>query len=274
MAPASAIDSPAPASTADAAPPPDLDALLNRANLALARSRRLVASWLPTPESALDGAEAEADCATHDDEADDDAMFEPMPELYAFPGLELFPPLDLRIFHRRRKSADECAHSLGVGAKPTTSGTADPWLRGPRGDVALRKRMLGARAAAAVAGQHVGSRPRPRPTSTGEGEGGENGNVEADDDDEAAGRTAVVGKGKKRRRVVEAGEAATADEDADGDGAREGEQGGGAVENAKAAGRSKRPGSYLDEVLEAKRRKAKRKKKRKEGAIEDTGAVK
>ena len=80
MATASASDSlaPAAASAAPAAPPPDLEALLNRANLALARSRQLVASWLPAPDAAAGGTDGDS---VPDDEADDAALFAPVPEL-------------------------------------------------------------------------------------------------------------------------------------------------------------------------------------------------
>ena len=59
-----------PDQSTDPPPPPDLDALLNRANLALARSRRLVEAWLPL-SGAADGEEDE----------EDEELFKPVPEL-------------------------------------------------------------------------------------------------------------------------------------------------------------------------------------------------
>ena len=69
---------PAPTSTAPGdAPAPDIDALLNRANLALARSRQLVASWLPPTGNADVGNDEDDDI----DDEEDAKLFETTPEL-------------------------------------------------------------------------------------------------------------------------------------------------------------------------------------------------
>ena len=159
-----------------------------------------------------------------------------------------------------------------MGATPPANGdgaaaaAADPWRRGPRGDPALRRRMLGARAAAPGATGHVASRPRPREPAAPEGDA---------EDGDATGRTAEVGLGRGKRRrgaLAEGGTVGEEDGEGRGDGAGEGGDGD-AMGNARAeAGRGKRPGSYLDEVLEAKRRKKAKKKRKKADAAEGTAA--
>ena len=67
----------APTAQASEQPAPDIDALLNRANLALARSRRVVASWLPQRAPApADGAQA-----SEGEDDEDEETFKPVPEL-------------------------------------------------------------------------------------------------------------------------------------------------------------------------------------------------
>lgn len=55
------------------------DIILNRANVALARSQRLVASWLPakSPEDQNESAKSEEDLQKEEDE-----IFTPVPETY------------------------------------------------------------------------------------------------------------------------------------------------------------------------------------------------
>lgn len=55
------------------------DIILNRANVALARSQRLVASWLPAkpPEDLNESAKSEEDLQKEEDE-----IFTPVPETY------------------------------------------------------------------------------------------------------------------------------------------------------------------------------------------------
>ena len=68
-----------PATEPSERPAPDVDTLLNRANLALARSRRVVASWLPPKTSGDQGATGTGEAA--DDDEEDEEMFKPVPEL-------------------------------------------------------------------------------------------------------------------------------------------------------------------------------------------------
>lgn len=62
--------------------PNEAEVIFNRANIALARSQRLVASWLnsSTSSSSNDRENQEAD--TKDDDDDDDEIFTPVPERY------------------------------------------------------------------------------------------------------------------------------------------------------------------------------------------------
>lgn len=62
--------------------PNEAEVIFNRANVALARSQRLVASWLnsSTSSSSNDRENQEAD--TKDDDDDDDEIFTPVPERY------------------------------------------------------------------------------------------------------------------------------------------------------------------------------------------------
>ena len=60
------------------AQPSEADVIFNRANVALARSQRLVASWLPPPtDSELKNAKTEERIKKEEQE-----MFTPVPEVY------------------------------------------------------------------------------------------------------------------------------------------------------------------------------------------------
>lgn len=63
--------------------PNEAEVIFNRANVALARSQRLVASWLnsSTSSSSNDRENQEADTKDDDDD-DDDEIFTPVPERY------------------------------------------------------------------------------------------------------------------------------------------------------------------------------------------------
>lgn len=59
--------------------PSEAEIIFNKANVALARSQRLIASWLP-PRTAEEVANAKSE---EDLEREDREMFAPVPELYA-----------------------------------------------------------------------------------------------------------------------------------------------------------------------------------------------
>ena len=66
--------------------PSEADIIFNRANVALAKAQRLVASWLPLrTEAELQNAKT-----TEEIDKDEEAMFTPVPELYVRLYLTLF----------------------------------------------------------------------------------------------------------------------------------------------------------------------------------------
>jgi hypothetical protein len=60
---------------------PPAEVVFNRANVALARSQRLIAAWLPQPEKTDDGAAAKSEQEALGAE---DEEFAPAPDRYAF----------------------------------------------------------------------------------------------------------------------------------------------------------------------------------------------
>lgn len=66
--------------------PNEAEIIFNRANVALARSQRLVASWLNSPSSSTDE-HKDQEAA---DVKDDDEIFTPVPERYLSPSFSLW----------------------------------------------------------------------------------------------------------------------------------------------------------------------------------------
>ena len=58
----------------------ETDVIFNRANVALARSQRLIASWLPKAADEVANAKTEEQLRREEDE-----IFTPVPEKYALP---------------------------------------------------------------------------------------------------------------------------------------------------------------------------------------------
>ena len=56
------------------------DVIFNKANVGLARSQRLIASWLPKAAGEVANAKSEEELCREEDET-----FKPVPEKYAFP---------------------------------------------------------------------------------------------------------------------------------------------------------------------------------------------
>ncbi|OBW63810.1 MAG: Proline iminopeptidase [Aureobasidium pullulans] len=203
-------------------PPSDSDVIFNRANVALARSQRLVQSWLPT-KSAQETVQSKSEQELL---KEDEELFKSTPEL------------------------------LGVGASaPDTD--ADPLLRkrpGANND-RLLEQLLGKKAAR---GHRASSKPQPaQKTPTVQKTGTDQ--LGADEDDEEEGRATMVASNSalKRKGPVHSSRKTTAtsphldkvqeppsDEDDD------------------PRPNKKRSGTYLDQLLAEKASKKKRKQQK------------
>ncbi|KAF3387131.1 ATP-dependent RNA helicase [Penicillium rolfsii] len=215
------------------------DIILNRANVALARSQRLVASWLPEKTtSELASAKSEEELQREEDE-----IFTAVPE------------------------------TLGVGAPLPEKAADGSWNRTElSSNDALRKQLLGRnydkfmKAAAekkqASAAAKVGASAA---TTAGKSSAGVNNEDEDDDDEE--GRVSMVGmKNKKRRRVGDQGRATPAPAAGNSkseDVVEKGDNGTAEseepinVKQGPAKGRKKAT-SYLDELLAERSKKRKK----------------
>ncbi|KAI4127897.1 MAG: hypothetical protein LQ338_002982 [Usnochroma carphineum] len=213
--------------------PSEADIILNRANVALAKSQRLVASWLPPrTEEEVKNAITEEEM-----EKEEQEMFTPVPEL------------------------------LGLGAKvPNDFKDADMKRQNSSSNDLLRRQLLGKdrskvqnngvhrqgdqRGLGGVL--HVGSKPRPAPAKR---------KVEDVSSDEEGGRSSVG----KRKHLETA--KATGNEEVE---VGQLGLGPGRRERSEAVKRSKRVTNYLDEVLSRKSEKKQRNKKRKKVAQDST----
>ncbi|KKK17818.1 hypothetical protein ARAM_002091 [Aspergillus rambellii] len=225
----------------------ETDIILNKANIALARSQRLVASWLPAPTTEEQG-------NTKSDEElqrEEDEIFTAVPE------------------------------TLGVGAPLPTKAADGSWNRAVETDSndKLRKQLLGRNykkvmaAKVAQAGKPASSATKPGVKTVGSRRngGGNNNDDDDDDDDDDEGRTASIGKKRtanKRKQNVSgiASETDAAGNDAN----RDGENDGDAEErvSSQQGGPSARPGSgpkgrkkatsFLDEILAERSKKRKK----------------
>ncbi|GFF33671.1 hypothetical protein IFM61606_04773 [Aspergillus udagawae] len=146
----------------------ETDIILNKAHVALARSQRLVASWLPPPT------DEEKACVKTEEELqrEEDEIFTAVPE------------------------------TLGVGAPLPEKAADGSWNRTELdSNDKLRKQLLGKnykKVMAASAGVKLGKPVGQNGVPT-----GNTGDAEDDDDDEE-GRTAVVGrKGDLRKKAVD-----------------------------------------------------------------------
>ncbi|GIC94774.1 DUF3245 domain-containing protein [Aspergillus udagawae] len=145
----------------------ETDIILNKAHVALARSQRLVASWLPPPTD-----EEKACVKTEELQREEDEIFTAVPE------------------------------TLGVGAPLPEKAADGSWNRTELdSNDKLRKQLLGKnykKVMAASAGVKLG-----KPVGQNGVPAGNTGDAEDDDDDEE-GRTAVVGrKGDLRKKAVD-----------------------------------------------------------------------
>ncbi|RAH71951.1 DUF3245 domain-containing protein [Aspergillus aculeatinus CBS 121060] len=158
----------------------ETDIILNKANVALARSQRLVASWLPAPT-----AEDQANVKSEEElQREEDEIFTAVPE------------------------------TLGVGAPLPTKAADGSWNRTELdSNDKLRKQLLGrnyqkvmaakanAKTGVSSAGTASG-RPSVKATSSGAGHG-----ADQEDDDEEEGRLALIGRknnSSSRKRKADA----------------------------------------------------------------------
>ncbi|KAI4219062.1 MAG: hypothetical protein L6R36_008585 [Xanthoria steineri] len=222
--------------------PSEADIIFNRANVALAKSQRLVASWLPTRT------DAESKNAKTDEqiEKEEQEMFTPVPEVYSSNpdrttrlGLGAKPPEDLKDWDLKRQkwsSNDQLRRQL--------LGKDHGKLRSEGGDRRTVRRDAGPLPL-------LGSKPRPAPIKRG---------LEDDGSDDEGGR-ASLGR-KKVKTPAEAAEpekAASVQADV-----MNNEEPG--DERQATVKHSKKANNYLDEVLsQRKGRKHKAKKKKGEG---------
>ncbi|KAL4812613.1 hypothetical protein BDW67DRAFT_169831 [Aspergillus spinulosporus] len=213
----------------------DTDVILNRANIALARSQRLVASWLPaTP--ATDGNNAKADAELQKEEEE---IFTAVPE------------------------------TLGLGAPLPTKAADGSWNRRELdSNDELRRQLLGRNYKRVMAEKEKARQkttdpasknyiPRGAPGHNQQGSGvGENDDV---DDDE--GRAASIGKNasSRKRKVGGSAEPTTRTEGADSEVKYKDseEEETASSQGLKAKGRKKTT-SFLDEILAERSKKRKK----------------
>ncbi|KAL8842968.1 MAG: hypothetical protein Q9176_002271 [Flavoplaca citrina] len=211
------------------AQPSEADVIFNRANVALAKSQRLVASWLPQPtDSELKNAKTEEQIENEEQE-----MFTPVPEVL---GLGAEPPEDLKEWDLKRQklsSNDELRKKL--------LGKDYAKLRCTSGHDRMQHRDAGSPLA-------VGSKPRPPPVKRG---------LEGDSSDEEGGRASLGRKKvKKPAEVIET----NSDDEVEAEAKDQKELRSGRQELLKI---SRRANNYLDEVLSQKKEKKQKSKRKK-----------
>ncbi|KAJ5222594.1 uncharacterized protein N7469_008834 [Penicillium citrinum] len=198
------------------------DIILNRANVALSRSQRLVSSWLPaetetTPEKTEEELQRE-----------EDEIFIAVPE------------------------------TLGIGAPLPEKAADGSWNRTELGtNDLLRKQLLGRNYDRIMKEKAAAQKPAPVQRETGQGQSSISGQAQGtsssavteEEDDEEEGRAAMVGKKRKKDLKENFGE------NGSGSGSGSGVDG---VTGGKGKGR-KKAASYLDEILA---QRASKKKKR------------
>ncbi|OJZ84186.1 hypothetical protein ASPFODRAFT_62202 [Aspergillus luchuensis CBS 106.47] len=225
----------------------ETDIILNKANVALARSQRLVASWLPAPTT---DDQANSKKTKEELQREEDEIFTAVPE------------------------------TLGVGAPLPTKAVDGSWNRTELdSNDKLRKQLLGRnyqkvmaakKASTAKGGGNDAAAASINPTKNGVAK-----TEEEDDDDEEEGRTAAIGKKKamsaKKRKAPEP-QAQTGSETVGGESGESkqtSDVGDGTESKAdqldKQPGASSRPArgrkkgtSFLDEILAERLKKRKK----------------
>ncbi|EEQ85445.1 hypothetical protein RJZ56_006880 [Blastomyces dermatitidis] len=214
----------------------EADIVFNRANVALARSQRLVASWLP-PKTA----EEIANTKTEEElQREEDEIFTPVPDKLGL-GAPLPKSQQDGSSNRTELSSNEKLRKqlLGKNYKKFTPSVPVTGSR-PLPDTKLKHHQ-----------RHQRAKPQP----------------ESDDDDEDEGRSSLGRNKRKRVRTgVEGGDevtTTTATKPAAGNHNDNGDDNQSDDGSAQRSTQRKKPVSYLDELL-AERSKRRKKKKNKE----------
>ena len=209
------------------------DVILNRANVALSRSQRLVASWLPK-------ADDEAPTKTDEElQREEDEIFTAVPETYV-------------LNHRSQAGRESLTQSsLGIGAPLPQKAADGSWNRSDLdSNDKLRKQLLGknydrvmkAAAEEKAAAKAAAAKPvQAQPETT------------VDESDEEDGRAAMLSKQRKRKGAPAVHPAVAAAE-AEAEAEKE------KSDDAKGPARKsrKKATSYLDELLAERSKKRKK----------------
>ncbi|KAJ5096224.1 Protein of unknown function DUF3245 [Penicillium alfredii] len=208
------------------------DVILNRANVALSRSQRLVASWLPEQNAdELANTKSEEELQREEDE-----IFTAVPE------------------------------TLGVGAPLPEKAADGSWNRTELGsNDQLRKQLLGKNYQKVMkANAAANSRPGGAASATGSSPSnphtsqthGDKNTADDDDEEEEEGRAALVGKKQQRRKVTQQAPSASAP-DSGANHSEHGEMASVKPMPARSKGKKKAT-SYLDEILAERAKKRKK----------------
>ncbi|KAL4976539.1 hypothetical protein BDW66DRAFT_50204 [Aspergillus desertorum] len=217
---------------------PDTDVILNKTNIALARSQRLVASWLPPPP-ATDETNAKTDAELQREEEE---IFTAVPE------------------------------TLGLGAPLPTKAADGSWNRKELdSNDALRRQLLGRNYKKVMAEKEKARQKTADPATTknhvSKGATGHHqqgsGAIKDEDDDDDEGRTASIGKkaSAKKRKVGGSAEPTAQTDSMGADSAFKDEDSANektaSLQGPNSKGRKKAT-SYLDEILAERSRKRKK----------------
>ncbi|KAL9578996.1 MAG: hypothetical protein Q9212_005366 [Teloschistes hypoglaucus] len=215
--------------------PSEADIILNRANVALAKSQRLLASWLPPRAKE----ELESAKTSEEIEKEDQEIFTAVPEVLGM-GAMLPEEVTDRDLKRQKLTSDETLRKHFLGRDHAK--LQNKARQGERDRIGFGRAMS------------AGSKPRPTLGKR------EEDRVSSDDED---GRSQL---GKKRRRKVEEQEE---EQKAEVDASPENRVAG--KKRLESGKRSTKATSYLDEVLAQKQKKHKSKKKQRAKQMSQTG---
>ncbi|KAJ6000178.1 hypothetical protein N7481_000587 [Penicillium waksmanii] len=219
------------------------DIILNRANVALSRSQRLVASWLPAQTDDELASTAKTDEELQQEE---DAIFTAVPETLGIGALSPEKAAD-GSWNRKELSSNDILRKQLLGRN------YDKVMKAKEGQVKAQREKNAAAAAATASGA---------PTAT----VAAGANLDDDDDDDDEGRAAMVGKRRKTNsssRTVPVSSVSTSTAvngavGADGD-VQSANQSSAPSGKSASSRERKKATSYLDEILA---QRASKKKKR------------
>ena len=220
--------------------PSEADVIFNRASLALAKSQKLIASWLP-PRSELEQSSAAKNSEAFDKE--DAEIFSSAPESYSTPPKPLLSSLLMyfRLGLGAQISDEKNSHSFPQTHQMSSS------------DQRLRQNILGKRAS--FVQNRGGVTPKSKLSAAVQPK--RKRDVQEESEGEEEGRTGSIGKDFATKDDGIAMKATHQREARNGDTA------------AVSTIRKKAPGSYLDQVLSERSSKRKKKKRNKN---QNTGA--